>query len=527
MSRFPLSFRDVAITLSLSNLLFLKGWLELLEGVRHPYFRKEMVLYWIDFAALALDVAFLAGLFLFAVLVARRIGNKFVLKFVHGVFLVASVFLAILVYNILRRHYPAVSLGSLADRFGELAVGIVLFIVLASAGFLYRKYRPSLVTLAANALLIVAPFLVVTFGKSVWLGLGLNAETKTQREVTTERPPDAASPKVRVLWFIFDNLDYRLTFLDRPEDLQLPALDRLRGESFSAANATSPASVTGRAMPALFSGWSVARAIPVTRDDLAVTLEETGEVVRWSDMPNLFKRARAAGFGTAAVGWYHPYCRVLPESFSYCTWMGFRAARPPIPVLKSMAEFLQQATPPWARFDILSTFGLVETDWDGAYHIETFKQIRDEARNLIANPDYDLVFVHWPIPHAPYIYDREKGDFSLASRSHEKYLDNLVLTDRTVGRLRQDLEEAGLWDSTILLISSDHAWGDAHAIDGKRDPRIPFLLKLAGSSEPVAYERAFDTVLTSDLLFSLLTGELSNSEDVVQWFENRLVISPD
>jgi hypothetical protein len=48
--------RDLGIALSLANLLFLKGWLELLEGVRHPYFRKEIIFYWYDTAALMLDV---------------------------------------------------------------------------------------------------------------------------------------------------------------------------------------------------------------------------------------------------------------------------------------------------------------------------------------------------------------------------------------------------------------------------------------------------------------------------------------
>src|SRR2546425_7901138 len=35
---------------------------------------------------------------------------------------------------------------------------------------------------------------------------------------------------------------------------------------------------------------------------------------------NLFRRARALGYDTALIGWYHPYCRVLGSDLTRCYW---------------------------------------------------------------------------------------------------------------------------------------------------------------------------------------------------------------
>ena len=41
------------------------------------------------------------------------------------------------------------------------------------------------------------------------------------------------------------------------------------------------------------------------------------------------------------------------------------------------------------------------------------------------------------------------------------------------------MKSAGLWESTTVLISADHPYRESEALDGKSDPRVPFLLKLA------------------------------------------------
>ena len=56
------------------------------------------------------------------------------------------------------------------------------------------------------------------------------------------RAPQHSLP--RVVWIVFDELDYRLSFPDRPSNLAMPHFDQLRAESIFAANAIPPANNT-------------------------------------------------------------------------------------------------------------------------------------------------------------------------------------------------------------------------------------------------------------------------------------------
>src|SRR5262249_39249933 len=112
----------------------------------------------------------------------------------------------------------------------------------------------------------------------------------------------------RVLWIIFDEWDYRLTFEDRPAGLALPALDRFRSESLSATDAHTPALDTAAVLPALLTG----------RDLIHANQKMAPEA--WVKLPTVFSAARQAGFNTAVIGWYLPYCRILSGSLCDCAW---------------------------------------------------------------------------------------------------------------------------------------------------------------------------------------------------------------
>ena len=114
------------------------------------------------------------------------------------------------------------------------------------------------------------------------------------------------------------------------------------------------------------------------------------------------------------------------------------------------------------------------------------------------------------------------GSFDPPTKGHEDLIRrSLALADRTLGELRAAMESAGLWDRATILISSDHPYREAMTLDGKSDPRIPFLLKLAGAGDPLSYGAAFNTVLSRDLLIAILNGKVDNSSGVADWLDRR------
>jgi hypothetical protein len=188
----------------------------------------------------------------------------------------------------------------------------------------------------------------------------------------------------------------------------------------------------------------------------------------------------------------------------------------------SMGDSFRQILPNQTRSlfetNLLSLFGpsLSAVQQAGVYHA-----IVRNAERLSMDRDFGFTLVHLPIPHAPHAYDRKTGTFTLANSPIAGYVDSLALLDRTVGELRRTMEKAGVWDSTTVLFTSDHGYRDAEALDGKTDPRIPYILKLASQKEAVAYTQPFDTVLTADLLMGVLRGEITDPGSATAWLDRN------
>jgi hypothetical protein len=171
-------------------------------------------------------------------------------------------------------------------------------------------------------------------------------------------------------------------------------------------------------------------------------------------------------------------------------------------------------------------------------HLGAYQSLTRAAISLAGNPSLGLAFVHLPVPHPPYIYDRQRGAIDITAQ--REYLDNLSLTDRTLGELRQAMEKAGTWDSTTILISSDHWWRtdywesvqldnfwsakDTQSVADANDHRVPFLLKLAGEKTAGTYVAPFNTVLSHDLILEIMGGRITNSGQVTMWLDAHRTI---
>lgn len=517
--------RDFAVALSLANLLLLKGWLEMLEGVRHPYFRREMARYWTDFAALAIVVFLLAALFWLAVQVAGRLGPR-ALRLARGVFLATSVYLLFLIANILRRQFPELAPRQLAERFGEIPLLVTLALTIFVAAVAVYRFRPPVTRAVAGLLVVLFPAVLLTFGKTAWLGW--TQEAGEFRAIEMEAPEARnARPARRVVWMVFDNLDYRLAIEERPASLALPNLDRLLSESFSATQAVAPSPVTARSMTTLISGREVVRTLPIAADELLVQFVGEEEAVPWSAQPNIFSQIGAAGYRSSIIGWYHPYCRLFQDYVSRCAWWPFEVTHTDRPLAQAMGEFIRMSAPPWARVDIFTWLGVnVKADARRS-HTDKYLGTLDAALRDMSDPSLGLVLVHWPVPHDPYIYDRATGELTLDPDPREGYLDNLALMDKALGQTLSALRRSRTLDRTAIIVTSDHSWRGSDSFDGRRDPRVPFIVRLPGTPQSYSHQVPFNTVATAEMIWEILGGSLATNDDLVRWLESRAGIAAD
>jgi hypothetical protein len=316
-------------------------------------------------------------------------------------------------------------------------------------------------------------------------------------------PPRENQP--RVLWVIFDETDQRLAFEERPVGVDLPQFDRLRSESLYATNAVPPGPSTFFSMPSLIAGRRFSDVEVESRSELKVTDAETGVSKEWSELPNLFSSARELGFNGAVVGWYHPYDRLLGRNLAFCRWFAS-------PTERKRSQHV----------DALMERQLLRCCAEMFYGRKLFAELCQESLHeslsVVTNAKYGVTLLHLPPPHRPGVYEPKTGAFTIWGMPKKNaYFNNLALADQYLGELRAAMERANLWVKSWVIMSADHSWRESGLYDGRRDLRVPFLVKAAGKSEHMTCAQRLNTVLTHDLILAILSGKVTSQQEAVSW----------
>lgn len=510
--------RDAILALSLANLCYMTAWSRLIAQSLDPlaqFTRYNLS----EYQAILINVPLLAAVFWVGMTLARRSRSAVALRLGHWLFLLV---LIIPINGVLRTQFPDLKIPSPFDS----TRGVVWLALAPVGASLLLRFRPTMVRLLVTVVLAMSPFALMTFAQAAWL------MTKFE-----DRPPADPLPTTRsaprILWLVFDEMDDRLAFARRPSTVRLPELDQLRAEALSADNAYSPARFTLRAMPALITGKLVREAIVAHPSELSLAFDESKEALPWSAQPNVFSRAREAGHNTALTGWYHPYCRIIGHTVTRCTNRDEQAT-----LFASAREQLRSLIDTLPLASSLIGWGPTWPEISPSASRSRYLAMLADARQWATDPDLGLILVHWGFPHRPIFYDRRQGRLEPSERSN--YFDNLALVDRTLGELRHAMQQTGMWDPSIVLLTSDHQFRPSffdtespewpaeenEALSGPPDPQVPFILKLSGQKDAVRYDPPFNTVLTHDLLLALLRLEVSSPASVVSWLDRHRSIGP-
>ena len=506
---------DLVFCLSLANLVVLALWFHLstLTDPGMYYYRDhapDIALYGYGALAAVLGTVGLAVLFLCAAAAARVWGG------VRSRRAMGAVVCGLLIVAV---HAISTKV-ELPSRIVSALTGllVILALLVLSGG---RSGR----TISRGGFIVLGtlwPLAIITPAAFCWsVYSSPRASAFNNKANAPFLPVRPGSP--RVVWIIFDELDQELTFPLRPKRVHMPEFDRLRSISLHAEEAMAAAFYTSIAFPALTTGTMVADVRPAGPKTLRVTFED-GSKADWSQTPNIFRTARERGFNVGVVGWHHPFCRIFGDVLSGCKWEmnhdAFTTLR---------REFVYTELP--NGIERLAANGLNRLRGGPAISNEEYRLVAVEQRAqldrliesasaLIADRRYGLLLLHFPVPHLP----------SVARVRNGNYFDNLAETDAILGHLRRKLEDAGLWDSSTLLVTGDHPlrvpvwqlrpmWTAEEAQTAKQRTklRVPFLLKMAGQNTSVPYDVEFNTLITHNLILEVLNGDLQNAGSVVEW----------
>lgn len=395
-----------------------------------------------------------------------------------------------------------------------LALGVVVGALLAAGAHLGRR-RPFVGRGYAIARVVLAPFVVVTFARSLYSAGTLDIEARfkdTAPPLSALETLGSGPPGPQVVVILFDAMGEAVTFDKRPAGLELQAFDRLRAESIAASQVRKAGGKTRVAVPSFLSGTKVLSAKPAGPGDLVLNLQNGRE--RWSELPNAFRDARELG-GTAIVaGWYHPYCRVLAKDLDACSWYptANSGGRVEEGVLASLGWSLRSANP-----------FLVYRD----RHARAYEALLRDARAAVSHRGAGLTFVHLSAAHFPVIYDRHAERMTLFHPSRRGHEDMLALADRTLATLRAQMENEGTWDPSTVIVTADHPAGIANRAEGIKDSRVPFLLKLPHETAGRLWDRPVSaTRLGRPLIRAILAGEVYDEAGAIAWLERNAIDPP-
>lgn len=553
--------KEAAIALSLANLCFIREWSVILK--RSNWFSINANLIPLHLAALVLNVLALAGAAYLGVALARTSRNGSAMAFARWAFLG----MLIVVLNVAREmsglnysdflfshigywkfildyDWPfvaarfalcaAVVWGLFQRRIRTVRIavtGIVAFGALILPPFvtepvlfsslvllIFLQWRDRVIRIAARTLLVLSPFVLVTFSQAAWGLASIRSILRNKPAVKAALAKEVS--KVRVLWLIFDEMDQRLTYAARPPGLELPELDRLRAESLYAANAYSPANSTYVSLPSLLTGQLVSKS-DLFPSEMLITWERTGRKVKLSEQTSIFSEAVKAGHNAAIVSETENWQLIFEPQTTVKFKDNFTVEAPGREIVRIMANQTSGLWPAWSSSRQKVSLNLISDQST----VNSFKNNLHNAKICLQTPDLGFCFVYFILPHDPYIYDRATGEFVYDYiDTPQGYLDNLALVDRTLGELRSAMTQAGTWDATTVILSSDHHWRKSKDFDGKLYERwVPFVVKFAGQKEGSVYERRFQTLCTHDMVLALLGGEISDPRGLARWLDKRRV----
>lgn len=499
---------DFCLALSFANLAFFRVW-EIYLSPENDYFGAAVPR--LILGAVTIDVLLLAVIGFGVIRVARRAHGKALRAMEWFLFVVVIVFGP-------QRVYAIQFIDSHLNRLGSLCY----FVLAMLLGVPFALWPARVRRFSAAVLLILSPFVLVTISQAAWKIVAPTPATMKDKGPATRF---AASPGGRVVWIIFDEMDYTAAFEKRPPNLQLPELDRLRSESWFATNAHPPADGTLISMPALVTGMPLIATRPVTSSDIELYTDTSPNPVRLISQSTIFTDARSRNLNTALIGWYHHYCRVLGDQVVTCADAGQRVDDRG--VCSDCAPTLAEAVGDAAlRLLPYHTDEMVayRDHWVQEDGVRTFKRLRSAALSAVSDPTLGLVFIHLPIPHYPFIYSRKTRDF-LDRRG--SYVDNLALTDETLGELRRAMEQSGVWKNTAVIVTADHWWrynlyAKVHQLNG--DPaiyglRVPLIIHLPGLHSETTYTKALNNRLLREAVVALLDHPGWSASDFSAWVD--------
>lgn len=334
---------------------------------------------------------------------------------------------------------------------------LAIFLTCAS-GFYIIKYPEKTMRVMIASLLIISPVIpLFLLNTLLYNPVSVVAGTFPDKKILSANN----SPPVFV--FLFDEWSYRRTF-EKGEPL--PGFNHLQdfaSRSIVYHQAFSPGNTTNNSLPPLLGEPVMSHQTMIINN-------------------SLFESGRKMGWESFIVGAYLPYAFWMEPWTEYAQqfpnyrrptrgfWDGMMM-HASLGLLYPVSFWNEGLGQRW--FNLRAT--VLQKERIPAMHQSVLRLLRYGGNKM-------LYFIHYSIPHEPYVYPAREDGSEASAREDiiRQYTGNIRYVDLLLGQLMDSLQANKLREKSLIIITSDHAW--------KSDPilqQIESLEELEGEKRHV------------------------------------------
>ena len=489
---------DILVSLSVANLMLFNSWVKLIYSDSYflPTFR------WYDYLSATVLLFLFATLFLLILRIFRTDKKtiwQLMLLMPFGVaffIMVDAIRLSYFdftvvfdnIFSQIIKYYPWVI----------LIVTIIVFLL-----FLSRK---KLIPAVYILLLIFSPF---AFLNLFYIAVNTTSSliNYSSRFEKISLANDAiTTPKI--IYIIFDELDYEVFFkdkVDKIKNIDLKNLEYIKQNTLFFNNVKNMWDSTTRAIPAITTGEDITiRELTYPFPDIELTFAD-GEKTLWSKSDTIFSTMKSFDRNLAIIGFHHHYCEIFSHIATYCI-----AAD----TLNSFSESL--------KIQMVAMFPYYRR----LQFIHLHQKIEKSTLDALSSNIIDFIYIHDSIPHVPAIWDAESSQYSLYNpvvkyeRDHMKnYFYNVQLVDDFLGRIIRRMKEKEIWESSTIIIGSDHRWRKPYG----RKPleNIPLLIKFPKQKTGYQYDKKILPTQIKAMIEQIAINKIHDPVAFMQWLDQQ------
>ena len=362
----------------------------------------------------------------------------------------------------------------------EVAIGVPAGLVLL-AGAVFVRAPLSFCRWLRRLLIVLSPVSLVVLAALITSASGRSAVTARARRAPA--PVTGETGCAPMLALLFDELSFSYLYdADGQIQREFPAIGALANSAVNYTSAEAPSGETLVSLPALLAARHV-RDIRV-EDDRLLELTEDGRLVAFSatDRDGLFATAKRLGFTTEMAGYYLPYCDLLGDLVDTCQSLSFYNVSTTDDGF-SPANAALTTLVLWPR---QFPFGVLKNLAFGPLQRALVEDTADFAQRPITAAPPLFRFVHYSVPHLPFVFGPDGYDpplNPLRTSPDTGYVRQLQYVDRLVRDAVRAIRDAGLYESSTIVLLSDHGFRF-----GRREQRrlqIPFIAKMPHQHERI------------------------------------------